>query len=50
MARLIALTEVASPVDKTFTLIMINKARQGTKLTTEEKQKLLGLLKDYNIR
>lgn len=50
MSRLIALTEVASPVDKTYTLIMINKARQGVKLTSEEKQKLLGLLKDYNIR
>lgn len=50
MARLIALTEVASPVDKTYTLIMINKARQGVKLTSEEKQKLLGLLKDYNIK
>lgn len=49
MARLVALTEVASPVDKTYTLIMINKARQGIKLSNEEKQKLLGLLKDYNI-
>jgi hypothetical protein len=50
MNRLVALTEVASPIDKTYTLIMINKARQGIKLTSEEKQKLLGLLKDYNIR
>jgi len=50
MSRLIALTEVATPEDKTYTLIMINKAKQGIKLSNEEKQKLLGLLKDYNIK
>jgi hypothetical protein len=50
MARLEALVEVASPVDSTFTLIMINKAKKGIKLSDEEKQKLIGLLRQYNIQ
>jgi len=49
MLKLEALVEVATPVDKTFTMIMINKAKKGIKLTDEEKQKLIGLLRQYNI-
>jgi len=49
MARLEALVEVATPLDKTFTMIMINKAKKGIKLSDEEKQKLMGLLKNYSV-
>lgn len=49
LVRFERLAEISIPIDRTFTLMMIDNAVHGVKLTDEQKQRLIALLKHYGV-